>query len=452
MPGQSAKAPVASCKTLLIPLLFLSIFRLMQSSDEMGLDAPLNGLRIDLVHTDSLLSPNITSTERLKRAVQRSRERLEKLKMSLVNADKSVDEERKMVTPVSAGNGEFLMKMAIGTPALSFSAILDTGSDLIWTQCKPCTDCYQQPTPIYDPSLSSTYSKVPCKSSLCLALPSFSCTRAKCEYLYVYGDSSFTNGILSYETFTLSSQAAPRIAFGCGKKNGGSGFSEGGGLVGFGRGPLSFVSQLGKSMGNMFSYCLVSVADSPSKTSPLFIGQTASLKANTVNSTPILQSSSQPTFYYLTLEGISVGGQLLDIPAGTFDLQYDGTGGIVIDSGTTVTYLEQNAYNVVKKAIRSSIKLRQVDGSSIGLDLCYKQQSGSSTTNFPTITFHFKGANYELAKENYMFVDSSGILCLAMMPSIGMSIFGNFQQQNYHILYDNGRNMLSFAPTVCDAM
>jgi hypothetical protein len=176
-------------------------------------EEPLIGLRIDLVHRDSPLSPfspgNITSTERLKRAIKRSQDRLEKLQMSV--------DEVKVEAPVNAGNGEFLMKMAIGTPSLSFSAILDTGSDLTWTQCKPCSDCYKQPTPIYDPSQSSTYSKVPCTSSLCQALPLFSCTSANCEYLYTYGDSLLHGGDPFYESFTLSSQSLPHIAFGCGR-------------------------------------------------------------------------------------------------------------------------------------------------------------------------------------------------------------------------------------------
>ena len=300
--------------------------------------------------------------------------------------------------------------------------------------------------------MSSTYSKVPCSSSLCQALPVFSCSSAECQYLYTYGDYSFSQGILAYETFTLSSQPVPKIAFGCGQDNEGSGFSQGAGLIGFGRGPLSFISQLGPSAGSKFSYCLMSVTDSPSKTSPLFVGETSSLTGNTLSSTPLIQSSSQATFYYLSLEGISVGGQLLNIPDGTFDLQSDGTGGLIIDSGTTVTYLEQSGYDLVKKALMSYINLPQADGSNIGLDLCYSQQSGSSTTKFPTITFHFKGADFNLPKENYIYVDSSGIICLAMLPSSGMSIFGNIQQQNYHILYDNGKNMLSFAPTVCDTL
>lgn len=454
MAGQSAASPANPIKRLLIHLLLLSILRLMQCRDlyKSPIHEPLIGLRIELVHRDSLHSPispgNITSTQRFKRALQRSQQRLETLQLSVLpNSDKLAD--KAMVSPVSAGTGEFLMQIAIGTPYLSYSAILDTGSDLTWTQCKPCSSCYKQPTPIFDPSKSSTYSTVPCSSSLCQALPISDCNNTECEYLYTYGDYSSTTGILAYETFTLSSQQVPKIAFGCGEDNEGSGFGQGAGLVGFGRGPLSFISQIGPSVGNMFSYCLTSVTDSSSQTSPLLIGQGASSNSQTFSSTPLIQGSSQPTFYYLSLEGISYGGQLLDIPAGTFDLQSDGSGGLIIDSGTTVTYLAQAGYNSVKKAVQSAINLPKADGSAIGLDLCY---SGSSKTSFPTMTFHFKGADYSLAQENYIYVDSSGIICLAMLPSSSMSIFGNIQQQNYQILYDNGKNTLSFAPTVCDTL
>jgi hypothetical protein len=441
-----SKSPAVTCKRQLLLLLFLCVFlSLMEWMHALKLVQPLNGLRVDLVHIDSLLSENITSTERVKRAVQRSQERLEKLQiMSAVNTHQKKDIE----TPVSSGNAEYLMEMAIGTPALSFSATMDTGSDLVWTKCNPCTDC--STSSIYDPSSSSTYSKVLCQSSLC---STFSCNNdGGCEYVISYGDQSSTSGILSYETFSFSSQSLPHIAFGCGHDNQGNGFNEVGGLVGFGRGPLSLVSQLSSSMGNKFSYCLVSRTDSNSKTSPLFLGNSASLKATTVGSTPILQSSSS-NHYYLSLEGISVGGQSLAIPTGTFDIQSDGSGGLIIDSGTTLTYLQQTAYDAVKEAMVSSINLPQADGQ---LDLCFNQQ-GSSNPGFPSMTFHFKGADYDVPKENYLFPDStSDIVCLAMMPTnsnLGnMAIFGNVQQQNYQILYDNENNVLSFAPTACDTL
>nr|ACN40797.1 unknown [Picea sitchensis] len=383
----------------------------------------------------------------MKRAIQRSQERLEKLQItSAVNTHQMKDIE----TPVTPdiGSGEYLIQMAIGTPALSLSAIMDTGSDLVWTKCNPCTDC--STSSIYDPSSSSTYSKVLCQSSLCQPPSIFSCNNdGDCEYVYPYGDRSSTSGILSDETFSISSQSLPNITFGCGHDN--QGFDKVGGLVGFGRGSLSLVSQLGPSMGNKFSYCLVSRTDS-SKTSPLFIGNTASLEATTVGSTPLVQSSST-NHYYLSLEGISVGGQSLAIPTGTFDIQSDGSGGLIIDSGTTLTFLQQTAYDAVKEAMVSSINLPQADGQ---LDLCFNQQ-GSSNPGFPSMTFHFKGADYDVPKENYLFPDStSDIVCLAMMPTnsnLGnMAIFGNVQQQNYQILYDNENNVLSFAPTACDTL
>jgi hypothetical protein len=161
MARQSARS-FGACKWLLITLtLLLSVFPLIQCRhvsnfpvhEVVGVrlqEEFLIGLRIDLVRTDSPLSPfspgNITSTERLKRAIKRSQDRLEKLQMS-------VDEVKAVEATVNAGNGEFLMNMAIGTPSLSFSAILDTGSDLTWTQCKPCSNCYKWPTRIYDSSV-----------------------------------------------------------------------------------------------------------------------------------------------------------------------------------------------------------------------------------------------------------------------------------------------------------
>ncbi|XP_057832100.2 aspartic proteinase nepenthesin-2 [Cryptomeria japonica] len=406
-------------------------------------------LRVELVHRDSL-SPNITATERLKRAIERSHERLQKFQLSHSYHDKLVDDIKDAQGRVSAGNGEFLLKVSIGSPALSYSAILDTGSDLTWTQCKPCVECYKQPTPIFDPSKSSTFSTIPCTSSLCQALPSSICSKSQCEYLYTYGDYSSTQGILSYESFTLSSEKLPHIAFGCGLDNEGSGFSQGGGLIGFGRGPLSFISQIGSSVGNKFSYCLMSINDPPSKTSPLILGTSAGLSSKSVGTTPLLQNSAQKTFYYLSLEGISIGSKLLDIPADTFSFQSDGSGGIIIDSGTTITYLEQSGYDVLKKGLQSAVKLPEADGSAIGLDLCYT--SAAATAKFPSFIFHFKGADYVLPKENYLIEDTSGLVCLAMLPSSGLSIFGNVQQQNVHILYDLEKNTLSFAPTVCDSL
>lgn len=448
MAGQS---PAGFKGVLLISFLFLSLVQCRPVTDLDSVQAP-NGLRIDLVHRD-VFDSNVTRTERLRRAVERSQKRLERLDMSTVlNTDEFGIRTNDVQVPVYSGGGEFLMNVAIGTPNLSMSSIMDTGSDLIWTQCKPCVDCYKQPTPIYDPSLSSTYSKVPCNSSLCHG---FSCHRTECTYVYDYNDYSFTKGVLSYETFTLSSQSIPNIAFGYSQDSEGHGFGAGSGLIGFGRGPLSLNSQLGKTMGNKFSYCLVGGRPSPFRTSPLFVGRTASLKGTDVQSTPILQNRASPSSYYLSLKGISVGNQSLDIAPGTFDLQLDGSGGVAIDSGSTITYLAQNAYGAVFKAL-SSMNLQQTDASPFSLDLCFKANVDAVTLNamFPAIDFHFEGATYRVNQRNYMLnYFQRDTVCLAMLPSpSGTTILGNVLQQNYHILYDLEQNVLSFQRTVCATM
>ncbi|KAJ8492350.1 hypothetical protein OPV22_014071 [Ensete ventricosum] len=385
----------------------------------------LSGLRVELTHVDS--NGNFSKFELLQRAALRSSRRMARLTAGAMKAAASANEVQ---APVHAGNGEFLMDLAIGTPNLAFPAIIDTGSDLIWTQCKPCVECFNQPTPVFDPSSSSTYRKLPCSSNLCQTLPTFACGASSCEYLYSYGDSSSTQGVLASETFTFgtdNSTSVSDIAFGCGDTNQGSGFSQGSGLVGLGQGPLSLISQL--DLGK-FSYCLTSLDDS--KKSPLLFGSladlTTSATASAIQSTPL-------------------------IPSSTFAVQEDGSGGLIIDSGTSITYLEVAAYRRLKKAFLSQMQLPVADGSEIGLDLCFLAPSASSSVEVPKLVFHFDGADLHLPAENYMIMDSSdGSLCLTIMPSSGLSILGNFQQQNLQILYDLRSKMLSFVPTQCDQL
>ncbi|XP_071724784.1 aspartic proteinase nepenthesin-1 [Rutidosis leptorrhynchoides] len=409
------------------------------------------GIRAELKHVDS--GKNMTKFERIRQGMKRGHHRLQKLRaMVLASGDSQ------LTAPIHAGNGEFLMELSIGTPPSSYSAIVDTGSDLIWTQCKPCTQCFDQPTPIFDPKKSKSFTKLPCENSLCKALPESSCSDG-CEYLYTYGDYSSTQGRMASETFTFKSSDSknvqiPKIGFGCGDDNEGDGFQQGAGLVGLGRGPLSLISQLKESK---FAYCMASIDDG-NKTSPLFMGSLLPASLNKSNSvlktTPLVQNPSQPSFYYLSLEGISLGGtRLKSIDKTTFALQDDGSGGLIIDSGTTITYLDNSAFQEVKKEFTSQVDLPLDDSGAAGLDVCFKLPSESTEVKVPKFVFHFEGADLDLPGDNYMISDSSlGLLCLAMASSSGMSILGNVQQQNMLVVHDLQKETLSFQHTKCDQL
>lgn len=405
------------------------------------------GFGVTLKHVDS--GKNLTKFERLQRGIKRGQHRLQSLNAMAMAASSDSQVE----ASVHAGTGEFLMSLAIGTPPETFSAIVDSGSDLIWTQCKPCKQCYDQPTPIFDPKKSSSFSNMPCNSQLCDALPSSTCdSRAdNCQYFYQYGDYSTTEGAMATETFTFGDSddnkvAIHKIGFGCGTDNEGDGFSQGAGLVGLGRGPLSLVSQLKEPK---FSYCLTSIDNS--KTSTLLLGSLSSVKSRQeAIITPLIRNPSQPSFYFLSLEGISVGGSRLSVHTEIAD---DGSGGLIIDCGTTISYIYDSVFDSIKKEFISQTKLGVDNSGASGLDLCFALPSNATAVEIPNLVFHFKGGDLDLPAENYMVADK-GLLCLVMgsSGSTGMSIFGNIQQQNFLVIHDLAKETVSFIPTQCDQL
>jgi len=165
-----------------------------------------------------------------------------------------------------------------------------------------------------------------------------------------------------------------------------------------------------------------------------------------------VKNPSQPSFYYVTLTGLTVGSARIALPSSAFAIQDDGTGGVIVDSGTSITYLEAPGYRALRKAFVAQMSLPVADGSEIGLDLCFQAPAkGVDQVRVPKLVLHFDGgADLDLPAENYMVLDAaSGALCLTVMPSRGLSIIGNFQQQNFQFVYDVAGDTLSFAPVQC---
>ncbi|XP_073156722.1 aspartic proteinase nepenthesin-1-like [Henckelia pumila] len=413
------------------------------------------GFRVPLRRVDS--GNTFTKFELLRRAMSREKQRIKQLQAMAVSAS-DYHQANDFESPIHAGDGEFLMKLSIGTPPVSFSAILDTGSDLVWTQCQPCKRCFPQTTPIFDPEKSSSFTHLPCSSILCSALqPSSSCDDGKsCQYTYLYGDFSSTEGVMGLETFTFDNVSVPRIGFGCGFANDGIGFDQGAGLVGLGRGALSLVSQL---KAPKFSYCLTSIdSNKPGMLQIGSLDKEPAMEPLNVKATPLIKNPSLPTFYYLSLQGITVGHTRLSVEKSSFQIQEDGSGGMIIDTGTTITYLPRNAYYLVKNAFVSQMKL-PVDNSPYGkvFDLCFILPTSNDTAStidhieVPRMVFHFEGVDLELPEKNYFVADPSGGACLAMgSTSDGMSIFGNFQQQDLLVVHDLIKETVGFVPTKCD--
>ncbi|XXG43935.1 hypothetical protein AAC387_Pa01g3855 [Persea americana] len=336
------------------------------------------------------------------------------------------------------------MSISLGTPPFEIVAIADTGSDLIWTQCLPCKSCFKQVAPIFDPSKSSTYTNVSCNSNTCTELRKSGCTsNGGCMYGYSYGDKSYTNGVVGEETLTMTSSDGgsvnfPNITFGCGHENVGGFDSHGAGIIGLGGGPLSLVSQLGPSVGKKFAYCLVPYAQNTTS-SRMDFGDNAVVSGDGTVITPLISKKGRETFFYVTLEKISVGENSVSVPSPE-------KGNIIIDSGTTLTILPTSAHKSLVSVLKSAINLQPVRDPSKYFDLCYEF---GKDLKIPDLTFGFDGGELVLGSMNTFLQVNENLTCLSFVGTDSLAIIGNIAQQNFKIGYDLSDMKVAFQPTDC---
>jgi Xylanase inhibitor C-terminal/Xylanase inhibitor N-terminal len=269
-----------------------------------------------------------------------------------------------------------------------------------------------------------------------------------CRYEVSYRDGSYSQGAVALETLTFGSTTVGGVAIGCGHRNHGL-FTGASGLLGLGWGPTSFLAQLGGSAGGVFSYCLVS-RGSNSESGSLVFGRTEGVPVGAVW-VPLLRNPRAPSFYYVGLVGLGVAGVRLPLGEDMFQLSEDGYGGVVMDTGTAVTRLPEQAYSTLRDAfIGAATGLPRISSVSI-FDTCYNL-NGYSSVRVPTVSFYFaEGAILTLPAKNFLIpVGNTGTFCFAFAPSpTGLSIMGNIQQEGIQITYDVASGFVGFGPNTC---
>ncbi|KAL2635540.1 hypothetical protein R1flu_007019 [Riccia fluitans] len=434
-----------------------------------------DGIVAQLVHKDhyTRAAPGrrlMTVKERVERDIYSSKKRgalLESRRWRSL-ADRSAGRSFKSIVSLSSDQAAYMMTISLGTPAQDFVAIADTGSALTWLQCAPCSanNCVPQNSSLFEPRQSSSFAELSCSDVACEKFsaqnprrtPSCKMTStpaSTCNYFYGYLDGTNTTGNLSTDVIHLQKVNGkvtdiPSFVFGCSHT---STVAVGVGLVGLGQGGVSFPSQLGSKFGDIFSYCLVNV-DEAEATSPLIFGKAALSNSTGLQFTPILSVGESP-YFYVDLQGISVGGQQLDIPSSVFS-----TEGSYFDSGTTFTLLPSQALDALGSYLSANLSFQSVKSPYADLKYCWQAQGifdAELLGKIPTITFKFNNANYDLSFEN-AFISDGSTACLSIIdggPTRAdggiRTIIGNFQQRNKHIVYDRANQRLGFVTRDCGA-
>ncbi|XP_057948162.1 aspartic proteinase CDR1-like [Malania oleifera] len=410
------------------------------------------GFTTHLIHRDSPSSPfrNPSATERdlLRAAFRHSISRRNHILRLATPASKTgID------TTLSEADSTYLIQLSFGTPPVHQVLLnADTGSDLIWLQCIPCGHCFAQDAPLFNPANSSGYKIYSCNSDTCRTLPSYACAKKTipediCWYFYSYGDQSLSIGTLSQDTIALNSisgrvHAFPGSVFGCGSVNDGIFTSHGSGMVGLGRGPLSLISQLGAKIDYRFSYCLLPL--SSNRTSKLSLGKETLAGKRGAVSTPLASPNPPSSYYYVTLESVTVGGK-------TFRAAVNGNeGNIIVDSGTTFTFLEPKLHSGVEAVVKNTFShLTPAKDPPYPDALCY--ETNTKGIRLPDMVLKFKGGAEIRLKAANVFITAEDAFCLVIFPStsLGVSIIGNVAQANFEVEFDIKKKLVSFAPKDC---
>ncbi|KAL9665358.1 hypothetical protein QQ045_020777 [Rhodiola kirilowii] len=395
----------------------------------------------------------------------------------------SLSSKSPIVSGASLGSGQYLVTINLGSPPQLLKLVADTGSDLVWTKCSACRNCTDHLNHPHNTAFlarkSSSFRPYHCYDSQCrlvphpeisqtntLSLRAAVCNRTRrhspCRYSYTYADGSETAGFFSTEKTHLNLNSGElselgNLSFGCafhlaGPSVTGGSFNGAQGVLGLGRGPISFSTQMGRKFGNIFSYCLMDYTLSPPPTSFLTIG---SLQNDSVLSfTPLITNPLSPTFYYITIRHVYINKSKLRIDPLVWKLNRFGNGGSVLDSGTTLSFVPKPAYDAILSAFdRLLVHVPSPAQPTPSFDFCLNMTGAERNVSLPRLRFRLAGgAVFEPPPRNYFIETEEGVLCLAVQPvgsESGFSVIGNLMQQGFLFQFDRVESRVGFTRHGC---
>ncbi|KAI3730640.1 hypothetical protein L1987_61812 [Smallanthus sonchifolius] len=409
-----------------------------------------------------------------------------------------------MMEPLREVRDGYIISLNLGSPPQVIQVYMDTGSDLTWVPCGNftfnCIDCqeYTNYSPIinkYSPLHSSSCVRDSCASPFCIDVHSSDntydpcyiagcslttlikgiCSRPCPSFVYTYGEG-VVSGTLTRDTLRVHggvdgdvTREVTDFGFGCV----GSTYREPIGIAGFGKGSLSLPSQLG-FIQKGFSHCFLAFkfANNPNISSPLVVGDLAISSKEHLQFTPMLNNPMYPNYYYIGLEGITLGtepsGSSIQVPTKLRDFDPSGNGGMLIDSGTTYTHLPQPFYSQLLSELESVVnypRATEVEART-GFDLCFRVPCINNINTdvddhlLPSITFHFmNNVSLVLPQGNSFYAmgppsNSTVVKCLLFQSMDDedygpAGVFGSFQQQNVEVVYDMENQRIGFQTMDC---
>ncbi|KAK9755667.1 hypothetical protein RND81_01G042000 [Saponaria officinalis] len=360
----------------------------------------IGGLQLRMIHIDSpnspIYQPELSDVERANRLIDISDSRIYYLSKKTANKNMSFD-LKPDTSNVRVFKHGFLYYVEIGigtfpseSPKITYAQVnyfvFDTRSNLIWTQCEDCKECFYQKSPRFARSKLKTYHLVPCNEC-----PECRCENGIATIVVRCGGGAKMKGIMSRDSFTF--------------------------------GPVTESS--GERVGGLRFTCATHIQNFKTGIPTLLNFGNYIITRDYMFVTPIL---TRPNLfqYYVTINDIGVNGQKLNIPSHLFALNPDNSGGTVFDSGASFNYLVPDAFDIVVEAIanyisKNNLYIRKNQGRDINLDA----SEGVPQPGLYCLTIRRNEVHQPL------------------------NVLGTFAQINQRLIFDLAKSELSFIAEDC---
>eukprot|EP01111_Echinosteliopsis_oligospora_P011016 TRINITY_DN3532_c1_g1_i1.p1 TRINITY_DN3532_c1_g1~~TRINITY_DN3532_c1_g1_i1.p1 ORF type:complete len:376 (+),score=93.40 TRINITY_DN3532_c1_g1_i1:75-1202(+) len=361
--------------------------------------------------------------------------------------------------------GAYFTDVEIGSPAQTFSVLIDTGSSNLVVPAKGCETCGNGPQ--FDPSSSSSFSAVPFHGDYCskcnpdegaseciFGSPYSWANTTHCGFGITYGggssglggywamDKVCWGGLCVDATFGMGELEFPNDSLGnSGILGLASGFN--------GCNPTcvdllydTYVDDL--NIPNYFGMCLT-----PSNGGVIDVGY-----INTTRYTGELQYAPMEVdrWYNLIVKDVLVGSVSLGLPQFAYATTNDVIGSF-IDSGTSTLLMSPSIFSSFQTVYQNNFcSLPGICGNNtLFTGECYPvDQIQPHIVEYPSINFLVEGEQGEftlsLPASSYL-MNISDQYCFGVQSVIGVGlVMGDIFLENYYVVYDRENVRVGFAP------
>lgn len=330
----------------------------------------------------------------------------------------------------------YILNLTLGTPAQQFSVALDTGSSDLWVNIPDSSFCSSDNDPcapfgVYDAHASSTYKNLDI---------GFNAT---------YGDGTNAHGFYATDKLTLGGVKVDDMQFGVAEST-----TVTQGIVGVAYEALTNeASHQGKKYANLPQALVDSGAiKSPayslwlnnpkaSRGSILFGGVNKAMYKGILQTVPIVPLHGQYSYLAVTLTGVSVehGNESTD-----YSSQLPLV--VLLDSGTTLTYLPENLVNQVYKEFDATF-LNEDGIAYVDCDLQKKNAHVVFSFSGATISVRVSELVLEARAPNFPENTCAFGIVPAGNSLNSMYILGDTFLRSAYVVYDLANNEISLANT-----